>query len=65
MQSEPEDMFRRALRDQAFQVSELSMGSHITTTARGDAAYTAVPIFLARAFRHDLQQVNFLRVVLP
>jgi 4,5-dihydroxyphthalate decarboxylase len=30
---EPEDIFRRALRDRAFEVSELSMGSHITTTA--------------------------------
>jgi 4,5-dihydroxyphthalate decarboxylase len=49
---EPEDIFRRALRDRAFEVSELSMGSHITTTARGDAPYIGVPIFLSRAFRH-------------
>ena len=34
---EPEDIFRRALRDRAFEVSELSMGSHIVTTARGDS----------------------------
>ena len=33
---EPEDIFKRALRDKAFDVTELSMGSHITTTARGD-----------------------------
>ena len=50
---EPEDMFRRALTEKCFQVTELSMGSHITTTARGDAAYTAIPIFLSRAFRHS------------
>lgn len=50
---EPEDIFRRALRDRAFDVSELSMGSHITTTARGDSAYIGVPIFLSRAFRHS------------
>lgn len=49
---EPEDIFRRALRDRAFEVSELSMGSHITTTARGDSAYVGVPVFLSRAFRH-------------
>jgi 4,5-dihydroxyphthalate decarboxylase len=49
---EPEDIFRRALRDRAFEVSELSMGSHITTTARGDAPYIGVPVFLSRAFRH-------------
>lgn len=50
---EPEDIFRRALRDKAFDVSELSMGSHITTTARGDSAYVGVPVFLSRAFRHS------------
>ncbi len=49
---EPEDIFRRALRDGAFEVSELSMGSHITTTARGDAPYVGVPVFPSRAFRH-------------
>jgi 4,5-dihydroxyphthalate decarboxylase len=49
---EPEDIFRCALRDRAFEVSELSMGSHITTTARGDAPYIGVPVFLSRAFRH-------------
>lgn len=50
---QPEDIFRRALRDGAFDVSELSMGSHITTTARGDSRYIGVPVFLSRAFRHS------------
>lgn len=50
---EPEDIFRRALRDKAFEISELSMGSHIVTTARGDAPYVGVPVFLSRAFRHS------------
>jgi 4,5-dihydroxyphthalate decarboxylase len=50
---EPEDIFRRALRDKAFEISELSMGSHIVTTARGDSSYVGVPIFLSRAFRHS------------
>jgi 4,5-dihydroxyphthalate decarboxylase len=50
---EPEDIFRRALRDRAFDVSELSMGSHIVTTARGDSPYIGVPVFLSRAFRHS------------
>ena len=49
---EPEDIFRRALRDRAFDVTELSMGSHIVTTARGDSAYIGVPVFPSRAFRH-------------
>ncbi len=50
---EPEDIFRRALRDRAFEISELSMGSHIVTTARGDSPYVGVPVFLSRAFRHS------------
>jgi 4,5-dihydroxyphthalate decarboxylase len=50
---EPEDIFRRALRDRAFDVTELSMGSHIVTTARGDAPYIGIPVFPSRAFRHN------------
>jgi 4,5-dihydroxyphthalate decarboxylase len=50
---EPEEIFRRALNEKAFEVTELSMGSHITTTARGDASYIAVPVFLSRVFRHS------------
>jgi 4,5-dihydroxyphthalate decarboxylase len=50
---EPEDIFRRALRDRAFDVTELSMGSHIVTTARGDSPYIGVPVFPSRAFRHS------------
>ena len=46
-------VFRRALRDRAFEITELSMGSHIVTTARGDAPYVGVPVFLSRAFRHS------------
>ncbi len=50
---EPEDIFRRALRDRAFDISELSMASHIVTTARGDSGYIGVPVFPSRAFRHS------------
>ncbi len=53
LSGEPEDIFRRALRDQAFDISELSMGSHIVTTARGDSHYVGVPVFPSRAFRHS------------
>ncbi len=50
---EPEDIFRRALRDRAFDITELSMSSHIVTTARGDSAYIGIPVFPSRAFRHS------------
>jgi 4,5-dihydroxyphthalate decarboxylase len=50
---EPEEIFRRALREEAFDITEMSMSSHITVTARRTNAYTAVPVFLSRAFRHS------------
>ncbi|MBD0276129.1 MAG: hypothetical protein ICV73_29915 [Acetobacteraceae bacterium] len=55
---EPEDIFRRALRDRAFDIAELSMGSHIVTTARGDGPYIGVPVFPSRAFRHSAVYVR-------
>lgn len=53
LSDEPEIIFRRTLREAAFDVAELSMGSHIVTTARGDSRYTGIPVFLSRAFRHN------------
>lgn len=50
---EPEAIFREALNDASYEVCELSMASHIVTTARGDARYVAIPVFLSRAFRHS------------
>ena len=51
--AEAEDIFRLALRDHAFEITELSMGSHIVTTARSDSPYVGIPLFLSRAFRHS------------
>ena len=50
---EAQSLFRATLREQRFDVSELSMASHIVTTARGDARYIGIPVFLSRAFRHS------------
>ena len=58
-------MMGRALRDKAFEVSELSMGSHIVTTARGDSPYVGVPVFLSRAFRHTSIYVRKDRIHKP
>lgn len=55
---EPEEIFRRALRDKAFDITELSMASHIVTTARGDSSYIGIPVFPSRAFRHSAVFVN-------
>lgn len=50
---EPEEIFRTAMRDARFEVTELSMASHMLATARGDARYIGVPVFPSRAFRHS------------
>ncbi|MEQ9240448.1 ABC transporter substrate-binding protein [Roseovarius indicus] len=49
----PEEMFFRAFRHQAFDISELSFSSYCVKVAQGDAPYIAVPVFLSRAFRHS------------
>lgn len=48
----PEEMFFRAFRHQAFDISELSLSSYSISVARGNPHYVAIPVFLSRAFRH-------------
>lgn len=50
---EPEESFHRAFKFAEFDVSEISMSSYTMTTARGDAHYVAVPVFVSRLFRHS------------
>lgn len=49
----PEEMFFRAFRHAAFDISELSLSSYCVSIARGAPHYIAVPVFLSRAFRHS------------
>lgn len=51
-------LFRQTLQEGSFDVSELSMASHIVTTARGTSAFVGVPAFLSRAFRHGCVYVR-------
>jgi 4,5-dihydroxyphthalate decarboxylase len=48
----PEEMFFRSFRDQAFDISELSLSSFAVKTAAGNNPYVGVPVFPSRAFRH-------------
>jgi len=48
----PEEMFFRAFRHHAFDISELSLSSYAISVARGQPHYVAIPVFLSRAFRH-------------
>lgn len=46
-------LFPIAVQEARYDVTELSLSSHILMVSRGSAAYTAVPVFLSRAFRHN------------
>ena len=48
----PEEMFFRAFRDVAFDISELSLSSFVVKQAAGTNPYVGVPVFPSRAFRH-------------
>ena len=49
----PEEMFFRAFRHEAFDISELSFSSYCVKHSKGESPYVAVPVFLSRAFRHS------------
>ena len=50
---EANGLFVRNLKHQEFDVSEMSFSTYITLKERGVHHYTAVPVFLSRAFRHS------------
>ena len=50
---DPEEAFHRAFKGAEFDVTELSMSSHMMATSRGAAAYVGVPAFVSRVFRHS------------
>jgi 4,5-dihydroxyphthalate decarboxylase len=50
---EPNQLFARNLKAQEFDVSEMSFSTYIALRDQGKAHYTAIPVFLSRAFRHS------------
>jgi 4,5-dihydroxyphthalate decarboxylase len=50
---EPNQLFKRILRAPEFDVSEMSFSTYIVQREQGEGAYTAIPVFLSRAFRHS------------
>jgi 4,5-dihydroxyphthalate decarboxylase len=46
-------LFPIAVQEARFDVTELSLSSHILQVARGEAQYVALPAFVSRAFRHN------------
>src|SRR5215469_9583082 len=49
----PEEIFHRVFKFQEFDISEMSFSSYVRTVAVGRSAYTAVPAFVSRIFRHS------------
>lgn len=45
-------LFPVAVQEARHDITELSVSSYLLQVARGEAAYTAVPAFVSRAFRH-------------
>lgn len=50
---EPEEAFHRAFKFGEFDVTEISLSSHVMTTSRGEHQYVAIPAFVSRVFRHS------------
>ena len=49
----PEEIFHRVFKFQEFDISEMSFSSYLRTVSAGTSAYTAVPAFVSRIFRHS------------
>src|SRR5262249_9955342 len=58
-------LFIRNLKNQEFDVSEMSFSTYITLKSRNAHLYTAVPVFLSRAFRHSAIFVRTDRIAAP
>lgn len=62
---QPQALFRDVLRDQTYDVAEMSLGSHIVSVGSGRDDYVALPIFLSRAFRHSNIYIRGDRISQP
>jgi 4,5-dihydroxyphthalate decarboxylase len=59
------ELFARNLKHQEFDVAEMSFSTYITHKSRNTHHYTAVPVFLSRAFRHSAIFVRSDRIASP
>jgi 4,5-dihydroxyphthalate decarboxylase len=47
-----EDLFRRQAQHAEFPISEMSLGTYLVMTARGNCPFIGLPVFPSRLFRH-------------
>ncbi len=52
------DIFERMVRDREFGVAELGLTLYLRTLDSDDPPFVALPVFLARQFRHSAIFVN-------
>jgi hypothetical protein len=50
--SSPIGIFRRALQEGAFDVTEMSFAAYCILMSRGDRPFVGIPVFVSRMFRH-------------
>lgn len=55
---QPEEIFWRMVRNEEFDVSEMSMSSYVMERARGKTRFIAISVFPSRVFRHGCIFVN-------
>jgi len=46
-------LFPLAVKEAIYDITEMSLSSYIMQASTGTSAYTAIPVFLSRAFRHS------------
>lgn len=49
----PEEAFLRGMVNHEFDLTEMSFSTYLLQLSRGENAYTAIPVFASRAFRHS------------
>ena len=52
------ELLRAAARERTYDVTEMSMSSHLVLTARETPHYVAIPVFHSRLFRHSSIYIN-------
>ncbi|MCL5960024.1 MAG: ABC transporter substrate-binding protein [Chloroflexi bacterium] len=55
---EPEEIFWRMVRNEEFDVSEMSMSSYLVDRTSGKSRFIAIPVFVSRVFRHGCIYIN-------
>lgn len=54
----PKASFDRMVHDHEFDISEMFLAPYMTMWMKGDCPFVAIPVFISRAFRHDVIFIN-------